>query len=115
MTDETIRVRTRLWRQNWRLEIRTRLSGIVTALARALGSPIVDCRTGRPIGRALVFAWRGKVHIVGLRAWVMPCFLPQKRMTFWRQALGFTLHEEVDFPRERPAERGGAAPDSRPR
>lgn len=76
----------------------TRAIGL--ALARAIGTRIFDQRTGRTLGKALMVPWRGKIHVIGLEAAVRPVFLPQKRLTYWKQELGFTTHPHPDFPRE---------------
>lgn len=71
---------------------------VVITLARTVGSKIVDAETGRVIGRAFLFPWRGKIAVIGLDAEVKPVFLPQQRLTYWKQELGFTLHTPPDFP-----------------
>jgi hypothetical protein len=80
--------------------LRRLIRGAGLAIAHAIGTRLVDFQTGRPLGRALVIAWRGKIHIIGLSKPVRPAFLPQKRITYWKQDLGFTLHPPPDFPRE---------------
>ena len=70
------------------------------ALARLLGTRVVDARTGRELGRALIISFRGRVHVIGLDAIVVPTFLPQTRLTYWKQELGFTAHPPPDFPHE---------------
>lgn len=67
-------------------------------LARLLGSRIVDCQTGKPLGRALLLCWRGKIHVIGLEKAVRLVFLPQERLTYWKQEIGFTVHPPPDFP-----------------
>ena len=67
------------------------------ALVRRVGTRICDYETGRFLGRALLVPWRGKIHVIGLEATVRPVFLPQKRLTFWKQTLGFTTHLPPDF------------------
>lgn len=69
-------------------------------IARTFGSRIVDFRSGRQLGRALLLVWRGKIHVIGLKVSVRPVFLPQTRLTYWKQELGFTVHPSPDFPRE---------------
>ena len=69
------------------------------AVARALGSRIVDYQTGKPLGKALMIPWRGKVLVIGLDAAVRPQFLPQKQLTYWKQELGFTVYPPPDFER----------------
>ena len=73
---------------------------IVITLARSIGSKITDAETGRVIGRAFLFPWRGRIAVIGLDAEVKPVFLPQKRLTYWKQELGFVLHSPPDFPHE---------------
>ena len=76
------------------------LRSAVLCLARGLGSPIVDARTGALLGRALLVSFRGRVHLVGLEAVVVPVFLPQQRPTYWKQEIGFTIYPPPDFPHE---------------
>ena len=76
------------------------LRALVVHTARLLGSPVRDQRTGRVLGRAMILSFRGKVHLIGLDAVVRPVFLPQPRLTYWKQELGFTTHPDPDFPHE---------------
>lgn len=78
----------------------TFLRRFVLALARSVGSQITDAETGRVLGRAFLFPWRGKIAVIGLEAEVKPVFLTQKRLTFWKQDLGFTVQQPPDFPHE---------------
>jgi hypothetical protein len=70
------------------------------AVARLFASDLVDVRTGKKIGRALLLPWRGKIHVIGLDAAVQAVFLPQERLTFWKQEIGFTAQPPPDFPHE---------------
>ena len=76
------------------------LRSLILRAARLLGSPVVDVRTGRVLGRALLVPFRGRVHVIGLDAAVVPVFAPQTRLTYWKQELGFTVHPPPDFPHE---------------
>ena len=87
------------------LRMKIRAAGL--ALVHRFGMRIVDHESGRLLGRALLIPWRGQIHLIGLEATVRPAFLPQKRLTFWKQALGFTTHPPPDFPST--AERDTAA------
>lgn len=69
------------------------------AIAHILGTRIVDQETGRDLGRAFLIPWRGKVHVIGLETPVRAVFLPQKRLTFWKQEIGFFTHPSPDFPK----------------
>ena len=77
------------------------LRKLFLGIARAIGSKIYDCRSGEFLGRALVFSWRGRIVIIGLERVVIPEFLPQKRLTYWKQKLAFRAAPVPDFPHER--------------
>lgn len=81
-------------------KIKLTLRAVVVRAARRLGSPLRDVRTGRVLGRALLFSFRGKIHVIGLETAVIPVFVPQERLTYWKQELGFTAHPPPDFPHE---------------
>ena len=73
---------------------------VVLWVARLLGSRVVDARTGRVLGRALLVPFRGRVHVIGLDAIVVPEFVPQERLSYWKQELRFTTHPPPDFSHE---------------
>jgi hypothetical protein len=79
---------------------RKRLRAAVLYLARLCGSNITDYRSGKVVGRALLLPFRGKIHVIGLDAAIVPVFITQRRLTYWKQELGFTAHPEPDFPHE---------------
>ena len=73
---------------------------LLLTIARWLGSEIIDQRTGRTIGRALLVPWRGKVWVVGLDTPMQPVFLPEERVRHGRQVIGFQSHPPPDFPHD---------------
>lgn len=81
--------------------IKKLIRAIGLTVARVIGTSLVDYESGRIIGRALLIPWRGKIHLIGLETKVVPIFLPQKRLTYWKQEIGFTTHPPVDFPNVR--------------
>ena len=81
--------------------------------ARIIGTRLVDFQTGRDLGKALVIPWRGKVHVIGLEQAVRAVFLPQKRLTYWKQEIGFTTQPPPNFSNERSAISAGPAKDAR--
>jgi len=81
------------------LQLRIRNLGVW--LAQALGTRIIDQRTGNVVGRAFIIPWRGKVHVIGLETPVRLIWVPQKRVTYWKQEIGFTTHPPPDYPNER--------------
>ena len=84
---------------------------IVIGLARCVGSKITDAETGRVLGRAFLFPWKGKIAVIGLDAEVRPVFVVQKRLTFWKQDIGFTVQPPPDFPHEASPQRPPDAPE----
>lgn len=80
--------------------LRFALRAVVLSVARLVGSRVVDARTGRVLGRALLVPFGGKIHVIGLKTAVVPMFIPQERLTYWKQELGFTAHPPPDFPHE---------------
>ena len=70
--------------------------------ARIIGTRLIDFQTGRDLGKALVIPWRGKIHVIGLEQAVRVVFLPQKRLTYWKQETGFTTQPPPDFLHEKP-------------
>ncbi len=81
--------------------IRNQIRGVGLRLFRLLGTTLLDYRTGKVIGRAFLLPWRGKVHVIGLETAVRAVFLPQKRLTYWKQEIGFTTQPPPDYPSER--------------
>jgi hypothetical protein len=70
-------------------------------VVRIFGTRLFDFQTGRDLGRAFIIGWRGKVHVIGLKQAVRVVFLPQGRLTYWKQEIGFTTQPPPDFARER--------------
>jgi hypothetical protein len=79
--------------------IKQLISAVLVAILRTLGTTIVDAETGMRLGRAFLFPWRGTIKVIGLEVPVRPVFLPQTRLTYWKQDIGFTTHPAPDFPR----------------
>ena len=84
---------------------------IVIGLARRVGSKVTDAETGRVLGRAFLFPWKGRIAVIGLDAEVKPVFVAQKRLTFWKQDIGFTVQPPPDFPHEASPQRPPDAPE----
>jgi hypothetical protein len=73
------------------------IRSIGLSLARIFGTRVTDVQTGRLLDKALIIPWRGKIHVIGLQKNVRPMFQPQKRLTYWKQTIGFTAHVPPDF------------------
>lgn len=71
---------------------------VAISVIQKIGTTLIDCQSGRPLGRALILPWRGKIHIIGLATAVRPVFLSQHRLTYWKQELAFTTHPPPDYP-----------------
>ena len=74
------------------------IRSIGLTIIHRVGMKIRDARTGRFLGRALVIPWGGKLHVIGLSKAVRVSFLPQQRLTYWKQEIGFTVRAAPDFP-----------------
>jgi hypothetical protein len=70
-------------------------------IVRTFGARVIDFESGRSLGKVLIIPWGGKIHVIGLEAAVRPMFLPQKRLTYWKQEIGFTTRPPPDFPNVR--------------
>lgn len=79
-------------------QLKQAIRDVGVSFFRLIGSEIRDCRTGKLLGRGLVFYWGGRVHLLGCDCAVVPVPMPQSRLTYWTQSIGFTAHPEVDFP-----------------
>lgn len=74
------------------------LRTIGLAVVHRIGTRIYDVESEQFLGRVLFVPWRGKIQVIGLTKSVRPMFLPQKRLTYWKQTLGFTVHPSPDYP-----------------
>jgi len=71
------------------------------SLVHRFGTRLCDAETGEVLGRALIIPWRGRILVIGLEeVTVRPTFLPQKRLTYWKQELGFTRYPLPDVSGE---------------
>lgn len=78
--------------------LKVALRACFLVLIKPISWRIYDCRTGKPLGRALFIPWRGRILVIGSEGTLIPVFLPQDRLTYWKQELGFTTHPTPDFP-----------------
>jgi N-acetylglucosaminyldiphosphoundecaprenol N-acetyl-beta-D-mannosaminyltransferase len=64
-------------------------------------SDITDCESGESLGRGLILGWGGRIKVIGHETLppLIPRFLPQRRLTYWQQSIGFTTHRRPDYPR----------------
>jgi len=66
-------------------------------LLRLLGSRVLDARSGRDLGRALLLPWRGQILVLAAESPLVPLPVGEHRMRYWKQGIGFTVHEPPDF------------------
>ncbi len=78
--------------------MRKLIRSAILMIAHTFGARVIDFQSGRLLGKALIIPWRGKIHVIGLKTAVRPMFQPQKRLTYWKQEIGFTVHPPPDFP-----------------
>jgi hypothetical protein len=72
---------------------------------RLAGMRVQDVKTGKDLGKYLFIPWRGRILVFGLGSAndepFYPVFVPQTRLTYALQELGFQQHPKPDFPNER--------------
>jgi len=75
------------------------LSEIGWWVTSKLAFKIHDAFTGEFLGRGWVITFGRGVYVIGYRGDkpLVPVFLPQKRLRYWRLELGFTTKEQPDF------------------
>ena len=94
-------------------KLKLSLRKMLLSAADFFASDIRDCVTGDSLGRGLVLGWGGHPWVIGHEGLppLIPIFLPQQRLTYWKQSIGFTTHQRPDFPRMNSSlhipERGG--------
>lgn len=83
------------------LPLKVHLRNTLLCLLKTCSRDIRDHENGRPLGQALLLGWGGGVRVIGHPGLppLIPRFLPQKRLTYWRQSIGFTTTPRPDFPR----------------
>lgn len=78
----------------------TFLKSLLRWIVAVFGRRVRDERTGQMLGKALVLSSGGRAWLVGLHhPYVRPVFLPENRVKYGRQRIGFATHPPVDFPR----------------
>ena len=84
------------WR-SWKLSVRKAFLKIIALCS----SEILDVKTGESLGRGLILGWRGHPWVIGHPGLppLIPLFPPQKRLTYWKQSIGFTTHAKPDYSR----------------
>jgi N-acetylglucosaminyldiphosphoundecaprenol N-acetyl-beta-D-mannosaminyltransferase len=85
-----------LWNQ-LKLMVRNSFMKVVDLFA----SEIRDYVTGESLGRGLLFGWGRRANLIGHSGLppLIPRFLPRKRLTYWKQPIGFTSHPRPDYQR----------------
>jgi hypothetical protein len=69
-------------------------------LVRVFGSDIRDLEDGLVLGRAFLFSFGGRIHMIGYEGPPLrPACIPQSRIKYWRLTVGFTRAQAPDFPR----------------
>jgi hypothetical protein len=82
-----------------RLKLAIRNVGL--SIMSPFASEIIDCEKGGSLGRALVLCFWGRLLVIGHSGLppLIPRFLAQRRLTYWKQEIVFTTHDRPDYPR----------------
>lgn len=81
----------------WKLVVRN----LGLKLIGLFSTEIRDCVTGESLGKALIVALGGRLRVIGHSGLppLIPRFHSQKRLTYWKQSIGFTTHPKPDYNR----------------
>ncbi|MBK1832292.1 hypothetical protein JIN77_16255 [Verrucomicrobiaceae bacterium R5-34] len=76
------------------------ISHLGWAISSRIAPEIVDVKTGEVLGRAFVLAFGTRAIVLGYRGRkpLVPVFLPEKKLRYWKLRIGFTTAEEPDYP-----------------
>lgn len=76
---------------------------LLRKLASLIGSEIRDDETGECLGKALLFAFGGRLWIIGYtgKKALRPVPVLKKEIRYWIQELRFRAPEDPDYPRLR--------------
>jgi hypothetical protein len=85
--------------------MRLLLRNMFVLFVRLIGGRIRDVHTGEVIDRGLVLWFRGNMHVLGASRALVPVIARQKRICYWQQSIGFTVHPKPDYPRLRVVEK----------
>ena len=90
----------------------------LVGLAKVFGMRLVDQHTKETLGKAIVIPFRGKIHLIGFHSadngFVIPQFVTQRRVTYWKQSIVFAKHPFPDYPNEN-SQRDSDSPKTRSR
>lgn len=76
------------------------IKNIGNKIIHLFGDSINDFETGELLGKCLLIVWCGKIHMIGYNGVpVRVFFLPHNNLRYWRCAIGFGKHKDVDFSR----------------
>jgi hypothetical protein len=97
-------------------KILLRLKPLQHLAVKIVGFKITEATSGEDLGKYIIIPWRGKLHFIGLDAShakpFYPVFVPQQRVTYWKQTLAFRTHPIPDYPNERHGNDPGNPPIS---
>jgi hypothetical protein len=81
----------------------TNWGDMLRRIACLIGSEIRDNETGEFLGKAILFAFRGRVWVIGYtgKKGLRPVPVIKKEIRYWVQEMRFAAAEEPDFPRKR--------------
>lgn len=74
---------------------------LLRRIAALLGTTLRDAETGEVLGKALVFAWRGRVHVLGYTGHIplRLIVVSRQKLEYWRLSVAFTAAREPNYPR----------------
>lgn len=81
------------------METKVITGSLLRWLTARFGSKIHSQEDGCLLGKAFLVPWKGTILIIGYTgiAPLRPVALPNQRLDYWRQAIGFTGPHEPNF------------------
>jgi len=76
-----------------------RIRSLGELFVRLCGRSITDYKTGEGLGKAVLLTLAGRVYVLGYDGSkpLIPVFLPQPKLQYWKVVIGFTVRDEPDF------------------
>lgn len=77
--------------------MRVLTSKLLRKLAKIFGSRIDDVHSGERLGNAFIIVWGGCIWVIGYTGNkpLLPTWLSENRVSYWRYRLGFTIHRDI--------------------
>jgi len=79
--------------------VRKWISKVGWSVSEKIAPKIIDAKSGELLGRAVIVAFGTRAFVIGYRGRkpLVPIFLPEKKLKYWKLRIGFTAAKEPDY------------------